>query len=85
MTTTPRPHELIPTQALLEELFARYETAVFAGHASLVPEAGLERIRVNWRGNLVTVLALAARLTHQVNATLDGREMDAAEEEGGAA
>jgi hypothetical protein len=82
METTTRPHELIPTGELLEELFARYETALFAGHSPWVPEAGLEKIRINWRGNLRTALAMAARLGHQINLKLDDCEADAVEEGG---
>lgn len=77
--TATRPHELIPTHDLLTELFARYETALFAGHAPWVPEAGLEKIRINWRGNLRTALAMASRLEHVLNVTLDACEADAGE------
>lgn len=74
MTTTTRPHELIPTHDLLQELFARYETAVFVGHVPWVPEAGLEQVRINWQGNMPTALGLASRLTHEINRKMDARD-----------
>jgi hypothetical protein len=85
MDTTPtrkttRPLEMISTQALLEELFSRYETGVFAGHAAWVPEAGLEMVRVNWGGNIGTALALSARLQHAINRAMDEVAGDAGED-----
>jgi hypothetical protein len=79
-TKTTRPLELISTQALLEELFSRYETGVFAGHVEWMPEAGLEKVRINWRGNLRTALALTSRLEHVINLVLDEGEAGAVEE-----
>lgn len=77
-----RPLEFVQTHDLLEELFSRYETAVFAGHVPWVVHQGLEKIRINWRGNLRTALAMTARIGHQLNRKLDDCEQDAVEETG---
>jgi hypothetical protein len=33
-------------------------------------------VRVNWKGNVITGLAMTARLTHLLNAVIDKHEAD---------
>jgi len=69
--TTEEVLELVPTTALVEALASRYDSVVLLGHSQSRTDGMVATTRVNWKGDANVCLALAARVTHQINAFLD--------------
>jgi len=59
-TPIPRGIQLIPTQELIEELFARYDTGLFVAHRKDTNDHG--HLAWNTKGNKYTMLGLSEHM-----------------------
>lgn len=71
--TTHEMLELVSTKDLVEELASRYDSVVLLGHSASRTDGLVATTRVNWKGDANVCLALAARVTHQINEFLENQ------------